>query len=148
LLLAIGSEVDVLCKIACEHIDSTAPRNNIDHYRACLSAHSQVAAEQVLIRRYGLSFTPWEAWTGSTNPAWWRSYNNVKHARHTCFAEANLENGGSRAVQRAGTGGATRGHRRPRCAQRSPSGGVCTDDNLDLSRVRRSAPSRARAARG
>jgi hypothetical protein len=92
LLLAIGSEVDVLCKITCESLDSTARRNNIDDYRTCLTAHSQIAAEQVLIRRYGLTFNPWDAWSHGANPTWWRSYNNVKHERDTYFAEASLEN--------------------------------------------------------
>lgn len=92
LLLAIGSEVDVLCKIICKRVDSTASTATIDDYRACLTAHSQIASEQVLIRRHNLAFRPWDAWNRGTNPSWWRSYNNVKHQRDTCFPEANLEN--------------------------------------------------------
>jgi hypothetical protein len=29
---------------------------------------------------------------GPTNPDWWRSYNRVKHQRHSHFHEANLQN--------------------------------------------------------
>jgi hypothetical protein len=92
LLLAIGSEVDVLCKIICEKIESTAKRGNIDDYRACIAAHTQIATEEVLIRRYNLSFKPWDAWLHSKNPLWWKSYNNIKHQRDAHFNEANFEN--------------------------------------------------------
>jgi hypothetical protein len=91
LLLAIGSEADVLCKVICERIDSMASRSNIDDYRACIGAHSLIAAEEVLIRRYGLAFKPWDAWSHGANPVWWRSYNNVKHQRDAYFHEANFE---------------------------------------------------------
>ncbi|HJS66360.1 MAG TPA: hypothetical protein VJ760_03410 [Nitrospiraceae bacterium] len=92
LLLAIGSEVDVLCKIMCEKIESTAKRGNIDDYRACIAAHTKIATEEVLIRRHNLTFKPWDAWLHSKNPAWWQSYNNVKHQRDMYFEEANFEN--------------------------------------------------------
>jgi hypothetical protein len=92
LLLAIGSEVDVLCKVICEKIDSAAKRDNINDYRACITAHSKIAGEEVLVRRYDLAFNPWDSWAHGNNPAWWRSYNNVKHQRDIYFHEANLEN--------------------------------------------------------
>ena len=92
LLLAIGSEVDVLCKIICEKIDSAAKRDNIDDFRTCITSHCKIEAEKVLVRRYNLSFKPWNLWSHGKNPAWWRSYNNVKHHRDTHFNEANLEN--------------------------------------------------------
>ena len=92
LLLAIGSETDVLCKIICERIDSAAPRSNINEYRTCIVAHSQIASEQVLVRRHNLSFKPWAAWASGKNPSWWGSYNDVKHRRDTHFEEANFDN--------------------------------------------------------
>ena len=92
LLLAIGSEVDVLCKIICENVDSAAKRGNIDDYRACMGAHTEIASEEVLIRRYNLTFKPWDDWSKGKNPCWWRSYNDVKHQRDTHFAKANLSN--------------------------------------------------------
>jgi Tfp pilus assembly protein FimT len=39
-----------------------------------------------------LLFKPWENWVETQNPDWWRSYNNVKHARNNHFTEANLKN--------------------------------------------------------
>jgi hypothetical protein len=92
LLLAVCSEVDVLCKIACQNLDSSARRANIDDYRACLTAHTQIASEEVLIRRYDLALKPWADWASGRNPSWWRSYNNVKHQRDAFFQEASLEN--------------------------------------------------------
>jgi hypothetical protein len=92
LLLAVGSEIDVLCKIICEKVDSAARRENIEHYRTCLTAHTQISSEEVLIRRYNLSFKPWTDWASGIPPCWWRSYNNVKHQRDAHFHEANLEN--------------------------------------------------------
>jgi len=92
LLLAVGSEIDVLCKIICKNLDTSAKRDNINDYRACLTAHTQIASEEVLIRRYNLSLRPWFEWTSENNPRWWRSYNNVKHQRDLHFTEANLEN--------------------------------------------------------
>ena len=93
LLLAICSEVDVLCKVICEKIDSSARRKNINDYRACLTGRTKIATEEVLIRRYNLKFIPWYEWTsGSNNPEWWESYNNVQHERDSYFAQANLEN--------------------------------------------------------
>lgn len=92
LLLAIGSEVDVLCKVICERIDSSVNRRDMDDYRTCIAAHSQIATEKVLIRRYNLDFEPWNSWASGKNPAWWKSYNKVKHQRDIHFNEANLKN--------------------------------------------------------
>jgi hypothetical protein len=38
------------------------------------------------------TFRPWNDWGSIDSPTWWKSYNKVKHYRHTCFAEANLKN--------------------------------------------------------
>lgn len=92
LLLAISSEIDVLCKLTCERIDPTAPRANIDDYRKCLLAHTKIVSEEVLVRRYDVVLTPWGSWGTGHNPTWWQAYNNVKHERNRFFSQANLEN--------------------------------------------------------
>ncbi len=92
LLLAVGSEIDVLSKLICKNVDSSAKRENMDDYRVCLAIHTQLALEEVLIRRYNLVFRPWSDWALGKNPSWWQSYNNVKHHRDSHFPEANLEN--------------------------------------------------------
>jgi hypothetical protein len=99
LLLAAGSEVDVLAKMICNKLDPTAPAGNIDQYRLCIMAHRPAFADaQVKISRYFRDpFTPWATWKpaagGSpTNPTWWHSYNKVKHERNRCFDQATLSN--------------------------------------------------------
>jgi hypothetical protein len=88
LLLAVGSEVDVLCKVICEKLDPAAKRANIDNYRDCITAHCMIAPEEVFIRRFGLTFKPWDAWAHGKNPDWWGDYNDVKHHRHLYFGKA------------------------------------------------------------
>lgn len=92
LLLAAGSEIDVICKIICQRIDAEAMRRNMDDYRSCVNGHTSIATEEVLIRRHGLSFKPWDDWSRGRNPKWWKSYNDVKHARNVYFSDANFEN--------------------------------------------------------
>ena len=93
LLFAAVSEVDVIAKLLCKRLAPAQPRKNMNHYRAILvSALPDLPATEVFVRRYGLTLTPWDEWTGPSNPFWWRSYNNVKHKRDTHFNEATLKN--------------------------------------------------------
>ncbi|MDX9668319.1 hypothetical protein QMK50_25565 [Pseudomonas sp. P5_152] len=93
LLFAAASEVDVVAKLVCAQISPDAARGNINHYRtALLQALPDLPATEVFVPRYGLSFRPWSNWADGQNPLWWRSYNNVKHQRDTCFYEATLKN--------------------------------------------------------
>jgi hypothetical protein len=93
LLFAAASEIEVVAKLLCEKVNSSSPRENINHYKTTLLAEiPDFPTTKVFIARYELSFTPWSNWANSTNPPWWRSYNNVKHERDTYFKEATLEN--------------------------------------------------------
>jgi hypothetical protein len=93
LLFAAASEVDVIAKLLCQRLKPTARRNNISDYRKILlAAFPHLSTEQVTVPRYGLDFRPWSNWTGTNNPVWWRSYNNVKHERDAHFNEATLKN--------------------------------------------------------
>jgi hypothetical protein len=93
LLFAAASEVDVVAKLLCQRLKPSAPRNNINDYRAVLTgALADLPTMQVTILRYGLILTPWENWAGANNPVWWGSYNNVKHERNAHFHEATLKN--------------------------------------------------------
>lgn len=93
LLFAAASEVDVVAKLLCRQLAPNAPRQNIDHYRAAITAKlTDIAASQVLVPRYGLTLTPWDNWKSGQNPVWWRSYNNVKHERDVHYQEATLKN--------------------------------------------------------
>jgi hypothetical protein len=93
LLLSASSEIDVVCKLLCQKIDSTANPQNINEYRHIITnKYPNFYKMKVVIPRYGIEFFPWLKWQRSTNPDWWKSYNNVKHERSNHFAEANLEN--------------------------------------------------------
>jgi hypothetical protein len=93
LLFAAASEVDVVAKLVCQQISSSAPRGNINEYRPVLLAtFPLLPTMQVFVPRYGLTLTPWDSWTSLDNPLWWRSYNNVKHERDLHFQEATLKN--------------------------------------------------------
>lgn len=92
LLLAVGSEVDVVAKDVCAALDPSGSHDNINDYRKCISVRHPVCNDKVLVRRYELEFQPWREWHGETNPHWWWAYNKVKHERTAYFKEANLEN--------------------------------------------------------
>ena len=92
LLFAAASEVDVVAKLLCEKINPALPRGTINEYKAVLlPAIPDIPDTDVFVSRYGLSFKPWLSWAETTNPTWWRSYNNVKHERDAHFNEATQE---------------------------------------------------------
>jgi hypothetical protein len=95
ILLSASSEVDVVMKLLCEQIDSSAPRENINNYRDIIQWKlPSFIDEKVSIPRFNIEFTPWENWANNsnTNPNWWTSYNHIKHERNLYFREANLKN--------------------------------------------------------
>jgi hypothetical protein len=93
LLFAAASEVDVIAKLVCSILDSSAARENMNDYRSVIMARKpDLASMPVLIPRYGLQLTPWDNWTTGSNPDWWGSYNKVKHQRDQHFDRATLKN--------------------------------------------------------
>ncbi|MFN5064823.1 MAG: hypothetical protein ACK4V0_04715 [Aphanizomenon sp.] len=92
LLLASASEIDVVCKILCKKLDTTANPGNMDDYRNCIVRHTALSDEKVLVRRYNIELEPWKTWKGTCNPPWWSNYNKVKHQRNQYYTEANLKN--------------------------------------------------------
>lgn len=93
ILLATASEVDVVAKQLCARLDPACQAGNIAKYREVIhSAFPILADTLVLIPRFGLTLNPWEEWRNNANPYWWKAYNNVKHHRHTNFADASLKN--------------------------------------------------------
>jgi len=93
LLFAAASEVDVVAKLVCEQLAPGERWENINHYKSVLlPAIPTLPATTVYVPRYGLSFMPWDNWSGATNPDWWRAYNDVKHERDRYFNQATLKN--------------------------------------------------------
>ncbi len=92
-LLSASSEVDVIMKLFCAFIAPGQKAENINHYQSIVLANiSAFSNEQIIIPRYGLQTKPWDNWQNGQNPAWWGSYNNVKHQRDLYYREANLKN--------------------------------------------------------
>jgi len=99
LYLSVGSEIDVVLKVTCDHISKKRiPSGNIKDYRRILEGADyfrNLGHEIIYLDKYELSFQPWEAWLtqdDNKNPIWWNDYNRVKHHRHTDYSKANLEN--------------------------------------------------------
>jgi hypothetical protein len=93
LLFAAASEVDVIAKALCQILNPSARRENITDYQAVLvPALPELITDHVDIPRYGLRMVPWANWQQGNNPAWWKSYNKVKHERDSYFHEATLQN--------------------------------------------------------
>ncbi len=92
ILFAAASEVDVVAKRLCQDLNAEGNANNITTYKKeILAVHPQMVSAVVEIPRFGLTLTPWVQWKTDPSPLWWRAYNNVKHHRHTHFAEASLK---------------------------------------------------------
>jgi hypothetical protein len=93
ILLAAGSEIDVVAKLLCAQIKPQEAPENIDAYRNIISTHyPKFCTIEINARKHGLAFKPWEAWGNGQNPQWWRVYNKVKHRRNVHFKDATLEN--------------------------------------------------------
>jgi hypothetical protein len=95
IVLAVGSEVDVVCKQVCRTINPKSKARNINNYRnEILTAIPHFPDFEVIIPRFGLSLHPWENWHDVTNgvPLWWTAYNKVKHNRESHYDNANLKN--------------------------------------------------------
>jgi hypothetical protein len=95
IVLAVGSEIDVVCKQVCRTINPNSKANDINDYRnEITSAIPNFPNFEVLIPRYGLSLHPWEKWRDATSgvPLWWTAYNKVKHHRESHYDNANLKN--------------------------------------------------------
>jgi len=93
LFLSVGSEIDVVLKEICKIIEPDKSPEKINEYRdIILPKKRYLSMGSVMIQNFGLIFKPWDNWTKSKNPDWWRCYNNVKHNRTSNFEDANLGN--------------------------------------------------------
>ena len=92
IIFAAASEVDVVSKMLCKKINPNSNADSIKKYKEeilpCIPA---IPGAIVSVPRFGLTLNPWEQWAEGKTPLWWSAYNNVKHHRHTHFADANLK---------------------------------------------------------
>ena len=94
LLLAICSEVDVLCKLLCKEINPTASPSKILDYATILCGYNEFTTSEVRFERIKKNFTPFDGLTTQDTPSWWKAYNKVKHERtdNDNYKKGNLEN--------------------------------------------------------
>jgi hypothetical protein len=92
IILAAGSEVDVVAKALTSLITGADTENIKEHREAILPEHPDIPKHTVFMDRFGMNVTPWENWGAGESPDWWSSYNTVKHNRGRHFQLANLEN--------------------------------------------------------
>ena len=93
-LLSICSEVDILCKLLCQKIDSTQSPVKIFEYASILCNYDHFTSTKVHFDRNALDVVPFFDWTTQSSPSWWRAYNAVKHNRieNENYKMGNLEN--------------------------------------------------------
>jgi hypothetical protein len=93
ILLAAGSEIDVVCKMLCRQIEvSGRPKNITDYRSAIISHYPKLPTMRVLVPRFALAFQPWTSWASKQTPVWWECYQKVKHEQQNHYQDANLEN--------------------------------------------------------
>lgn len=93
-LLSICSEVDILCKALCKEIASDKTVEKINQYAEVLCKYQNMSETKILFENAQKTYIPFEGWTPSESPSWWKAYNKVKHNRlnNDNFKEGNLKN--------------------------------------------------------
>jgi hypothetical protein len=91
--MAACSEIDVVAKQICQKIDPGTNASKINEYREVIKpVHTKIPTFEVIVRKHGLTLTPWVNWDKDKTPKWWSSHNKVKHERNYHFKEGNLIN--------------------------------------------------------
>lgn len=115
--LSICSEIDVICKQYCKHLDPAKSADTIDKYAdIILQINPEITASKISLKEdAALVLMPWNDWklktidsttqttiNEYTSPGWWVLYNKVKHQRldinsqqsetDLYYKSANLEN--------------------------------------------------------
>lgn len=93
ILLAAGSEIDVMMRQLCVAIDNTSTDKTMKTYaKRILSKEPDIVSMKVFISDYDIELSPFNEWTSTRNPQWWIAYNQVKHNRDNSFNMASLKN--------------------------------------------------------
>lgn len=100
---AIGSEIDVFCKVFCKVIDNSFNGDKIQHHCKIITDNLVGFADtEIFVKGWCKKICPWEDWNykvqtnkkgvqklSSNNPKWWTLYNKVKHQRTTKLSSYN-----------------------------------------------------------
>jgi len=94
------SEIDSVCRLLCkiidtdnDYFDESIFSGNIAQYKhAILGRYPNFTKAKIFVPDLEAILTPWQDWKNEDSPGWWKSYNKVKHYRHSNFKEASLKN--------------------------------------------------------
>lgn len=93
ILLAAGSESDVLLKDICSRECPESRAESINMYMSVMKAsYPYFPSFGLHIPKWGLELHPWSNWTNDEVPDWWTATNKVKHHRGNEFSRASLKN--------------------------------------------------------
>lgn len=94
LLLAIGSEVDVLAKAVCRSLNPASSAKTILDYQQELTAGFRgIDTIEIDVSQARKKLRPWAEWSvPCQSPPWWKAYNSVKHDRVANFHMASQIN--------------------------------------------------------
>ncbi|MDD3816232.1 MAG: hypothetical protein PHZ02_16490 [Desulfocapsaceae bacterium] len=93
IILAASAEIDAVAKEFCKAINAASRADNILKYAdEIILVYPNITNIEIAAPRHNIRLKPWDNWTATTSPPWWRAHNNIKHDRANNFGEANLEN--------------------------------------------------------
>jgi hypothetical protein len=94
ILMAAGSELDMVFKQLCKRLDSNSTADNINSYCQEVAAKfPKIVASRRYVRGFDLILEPFASWTPTNPPSWWTNgYNKIKHERNNYYHFATLEN--------------------------------------------------------
>ena len=92
--LSICAEIDVVCKLLCSKIDSSAHARNICDYASIIGTYNNFSNATVKFHYNNTTHSPWAGWSSMNSPTWWEEHNLVKHHRtsNSHFEKANRLN--------------------------------------------------------
>ena len=83
IILQVGSEIDVSCKLLCSLLGESIPIGNIRKYKKCIIENIKDFFDiRIKEKLSGINSCPWEEWKLENGvPTWWTIYNKIKHHR-------------------------------------------------------------------
>jgi len=93
LLLATGSELDMVFKVLCKTIVGSSKADSINGYYTDITGKfPDLTTLKRSVRRFKLELQPFAGWTKNDPPCWWTcGFNKIKHARNEFFHFATLK---------------------------------------------------------
>lgn len=91
IILRACAEIDSQLHALVEEIEGKSVNTNIANYISCEPSF-QLAAFSLLTKFEPDTFTPFQSFSASASPTWWKDYNAVKHRRLDSLKNATLEN--------------------------------------------------------